>query len=43
MHFLKLRTFVENNIDKLEWSQLTRNPNAIHLLEQSPKKKNFYK
>ena len=38
MHFLKLRKFVEDNIDKLDWRGLSRNPNAIYLLEQNQDK-----
>ena len=29
---------MEQNQDKIDWYQLSRNPNAIHLLEQNPDK-----
>ena len=32
---LKLKEFINNNIDKLDWSALSNNPNAIHLLEKN--------
>ena len=35
MHFLKLIKFVEDNKDKIDWTCLSENPNAIHLLEQT--------
>ena len=35
-HFMKLREWIP--IDKLDWKMLSRNPNAIHLLEQNLEK-----
>ena len=31
----KLIDFVSNNFDKIDWENLSSNPNAIHLLEQN--------
>jgi hypothetical protein len=31
----ELREFFQNNIEKLDWRQLSDNPNAIHLLEEN--------
>ena len=42
MHFLKLRSFVEENQNKLDWCSISENPNAIRLLEQNPGKINWY-
>ena len=36
---LKLKEFVQ--FDGLNWSMLSRNSNAIHLLEQNPEKINW--
>ena len=38
--FIKLRDWID--IDKLDWNNLSLNPNAIHLLEQNPDKINWY-
>jgi ribosomal protein L24E len=32
---------LEQNPDKINWNNLSRNPNAIHLLEQNPDKINW--
>ena len=32
--FLKLRDWINNNIDKLDWEQLSSNPNSIHFIEK---------
>ena len=34
----KLKEFINNNIDKLDWSALSKNPNAINILENYLKK-----
>jgi len=36
----KLRDWID--IDKIDWYRLSRNPNAIHLLEKHPDKINWY-
>ena len=41
MHFLKLRPFIENNKDKLDWDYLSGNPNAMALLEKNIHKINW--
>ena len=38
MHYLKLRKFVKDNIDKLDWGQLSSNEDAIALLEANQDK-----
>jgi hypothetical protein len=38
--FSKLRDWIP--LDKLDWRDLSRNPAAIHLLEQNPNKINWY-
>ena len=35
----KLRDWI--NLDKIDWVCLSKNPNAIHLLEQNPEKINW--
>jgi len=38
-------TILKNNMDKINWISLSKNPEAIHLLEANPKKirwLNFY-
>ena len=32
-HFMKLREWIP--VDRLDWKELSRNPNAIHILEQN--------
>ena len=34
--------FIEQNLDKINWSNLSYNPVAIHLLEANPEKINWY-
>ena len=40
MQFLKLRPFIQDNIENLNWEGLSKNPNAIRLLEENPDKIN---
>ena len=37
-HYLKLRKFVEDNIDKINWTSLSINPNAIQILKENQDK-----
>ena len=37
----KLKEFVI--VDKLDWEQLTNNPNAVYLLEKNPEKIYWYR
>jgi hypothetical protein len=39
-HFMKLREWVP--IDKVDWALLSRNPNAIHILEKNLDKVDWY-
>jgi hypothetical protein len=39
---MKLILFVEENKDKLDWDNLTQNPNAIELLQQTVDKIDQY-
>ena len=41
MHFLKLRGFVKDYIDKIDWMLLSNNSNAIYLLEENLDKINW--
>ena len=41
MYFFKLKNFIKNNIDKMDWEILSRNPNAIYLLEKNFNKINW--
>ena len=40
--FLKLKSFVAENVDKIYWSRLSSNPNAIRLLEKNMDKIDWY-
>jgi hypothetical protein len=36
-------SLLERNLDKIDWSRLSANPNAMHLLEQNPDKIDWHK
>ena len=36
-----LRKFAKDNFDKVDWDALSRNPNAIHILENNLDKVNW--
>ena len=38
----KLRPSVKENIDKIDWTNLSFNPNAIHILEKNLDKVSWY-
>jgi hypothetical protein len=39
----KRNSFIEENYDKIDWDNLSSNPNAIHLLEENPHKIDWFK
>ena len=38
---MSLYYYIQDNLDKLNWNYLSKNPNAIHLLEQHSNKINW--